>query len=96
MRIVKAERFILEDADGNERATLGLDGEGNPSLRLFDDYGNERAGIRLIGCDAKLIMNHADGSPAILLAVRNDGAAGVQVSAQGEAQAPGEDRCSER
>ena len=89
MRVVKAERFALEDADGNERATLGLDDQNNPSLCLFDDYGNERAGIRVVGGDAKLFANHADGRPAAAVVVRANGTAGVYVSAYGEDPTPG-------
>lgn len=44
LKVVRANEFILEDADGKVRATLGVDKDGS-GLRLRDENGQIRAGL---------------------------------------------------
>lgn len=45
---VEAQSFVLKDKDGNVRATLALDENGQPGLRLKDAVGLERAKFALV------------------------------------------------
>jgi hypothetical protein len=45
--VVRASRFELVDSDGNVRAALTVDGEGNSGLSLSDEEGNVRASLVL-------------------------------------------------
>ena len=45
--VVRASRFELVDSDGNVRAALTLDAEGNSGLSLSDEEGNVRASLVL-------------------------------------------------
>lgn len=54
---LEAQSFVLEDADGIRRATLGLDGSGSVDLGFMDREGRERLRLSVL----------ADGSPGISL-----------------------------
>jgi hypothetical protein len=54
---LSTERFVLVDKTGKERATLGLDAEGAPSLVFYNDNGRVVA----------LLASKPDGSAAFTL-----------------------------
>jgi hypothetical protein len=54
--VVRAQRFVLVDSEGRERAELGLV-QGGPCLRLLDNDGKPRAALMLA----------SDGSPQLSL-----------------------------
>jgi hypothetical protein len=54
---LKTERFVLVDQAGKERATLGLDAEGAPSLVFYNNNGRVVA----------LLASKPDGSAAFTL-----------------------------
>ena len=43
---VAAQRFVVRDAQGRERATLGLDEEGLPALALLDERGRPQVALQ--------------------------------------------------
>ena len=43
-KVIRANRFIVEDANGKTRATLSVDKDG-PVLSLLDEKGKVRAGL---------------------------------------------------
>lgn len=45
-RRATAEKFVLNDAHGRPRATLGLGSDGAPALSLLDPQGNEQVLLR--------------------------------------------------
>jgi len=45
-RRATAEKFVLNDANGRPRATLGLGSDGAPALSLLDPQGNEQVLLR--------------------------------------------------
>lgn len=79
-KMVEAERFLVRDATGKPRATLGLLPDGSPSLNLIDKDGNIRMAVGMkpegspsINLYDKTQTNRAvlatlpDGSPALVL-----------------------------
>lgn len=46
-KVVEAERFVVRDPDGKERASLGIGKDGRPGLVLYDAGGKERARLTL-------------------------------------------------
>ena len=44
---IVAARLVIPDAAGTPRIVLGLDDRGEPSVRLFDRNGNQRAFLAL-------------------------------------------------
>ncbi len=79
-KLVEAEKFLVRDAAGKPRATLGLLPDGSPSLNLIDKDGNIRMAVGMTPQDTpslnlydKTLTNRAvlatlpDGSPALVL-----------------------------
>jgi hypothetical protein len=46
---VRADRFVVVDENGKERAVLGSGGKWGPSLSLLDENGECRASLNLLG-----------------------------------------------
>jgi len=44
-RVVEAEKFVLKDANGRVRATIGMDEARHPAIMLFDDNRREVAAL---------------------------------------------------
>lgn len=53
---VRAERFVLTDSQGRERAVLETDEKGDPELRLIDTAGETRVYVALIGEGATISL----------------------------------------
>jgi hypothetical protein len=58
--VVKAQAFVVEDADGRIRAELGLTKDG-PRLRLLDGNGTPRIGLALPEIGPGLALLDANG-----------------------------------
>jgi mono/diheme cytochrome c family protein len=72
-KVVEAERFVLREAGGKPRAELGFN-DGEPSLALFDDRGNRRAGLSVAtDGSSSLSLYDKDGKRRVVLHVRPDG-----------------------
>ena len=54
---LRANNFVLEDANGKPRASLGMDGDG---LELRLKYGNGNIGIALCLHDDKVVLSLSD------------------------------------
>lgn len=63
---LRATNFVLEDANGKPRASLGMDGDG---LELRLKYGNGNIGIALCLHDDKVVLSLSDnnGKPRAVL-----------------------------
>ena len=59
--VVRAQQFSLVDQWGNERATLGLDANGEPGIKLFDRNGTMRAQLDTFENTPSLILCDRDG-----------------------------------
>lgn len=60
-RELRAESFVLVDANGQTRGSLSLSETGQPTLVLNDEALNPRAGIALEGGDPTLWFRDAEG-----------------------------------
>jgi hypothetical protein len=60
--VVTAQGFRLVDQWGNERATIGLDGNGEPGIKLFDRFGTERAQLDTFENVPSLILMDKNGA----------------------------------
>lgn len=78
-RTVTAKEFLLVDAAGKRRASLGFAPNGSPGLRVYDAAGENRASL---GSD-----DGADGSPVLGLLDAN-GRARVWLASLGEDGSP--------
>ena len=72
--IVRAERFVLQDKDGKERALLTLD-EAGPILVLTDAQGRNRAALGVMKQGPGLVFWDAKGSSRVGLALEKSGPA---------------------
>ena len=66
-RAVDAEEFVVRDWRGKRRAALGMDSDGSPKLRIFDEAEKVRIALSVL----------FEGSPTIFL---YDRAIGVRVA----------------
>jgi hypothetical protein len=80
--VLEGERFSLKDANGKERAWLGLD-HGKPVLRFLGNNGKERASLALE--DRGIILRVLDTSGKLQagLSVEDQGVALVAVNKNG-------------
>ena len=84
---IRANRFVVVDENGEERATLGMVG-GGPLLRLFDEKGRARAilsesketepivlggAVRLLAGGTTLSLHDDTGRGRLMLTLRKDG-----------------------
>jgi hypothetical protein len=82
---LEAERFVLRDASGLVRATLGLRSDGTAALALADDTQQERAvvGVTAQGLPA-VELSERSGRQRASFAVRADGSASLSLLDQGD------------
>jgi hypothetical protein len=59
--VIRANSFILEDENGNVRASLGMTSDG-PGLSLYDENGKVRAGMVSTEDGAKLVLSDENGN----------------------------------
>jgi hypothetical protein len=59
-KVIRANEFILEDADGKTRAILSV-GEAGPGLLLIDEKGKPRAMLNVNKDGPRLILYDANG-----------------------------------
>jgi len=67
-RVVRANRFVLEDENGKTRAMLSVDKDG-PALSLHDENGEVRATLDVDKDGSGLSLSDAAGKPRAGLAV---------------------------
>jgi len=77
-RVVRANRFVLEDESGKPRAMLYA-GKGEPGLTLFDENGKVRAMLSATADGSGLSLLDAAGKPCAGLVV-NAGGSGLDLS----------------
>ncbi len=67
-KTIRAREFVMEDECGNERASLGTDGDGNAVLLFRDNENHVRlfAGVTKAGTP-RINLNYADGKGSIQL-----------------------------
>ena len=72
--VVQARSFVLQDAQGRVRATLGVTKEGSVQLALQDDQGNPRARMSVLedGSTGLALVDSA-GHPRAALGLLTDG-----------------------
>ena len=70
-RTVEANEFVLRDANGKERAWLGVIGSG-PMLALYDASGKERVRLVALAGGSNFALFNANGEAAARLAVIAD------------------------
>jgi len=76
-RTVDAERFVVKDARGRPRATLGVDGDV-AALSLYDRDGRARAALQVAGDGtSRLGFFDRDGKSRIVLDAASDGVSTV-------------------
>ena len=71
-RTVEANEFIVKDANGKQRASLGLFGN-QPTLSLFGESGKVQAALSVVAGFPSLILSDASGELRAMLGVRPDG-----------------------
>jgi len=72
-KVIRANQFVLEDANGKTRAVLDVDKDGVPGLYLYDDNGTPRAMLGVGNYGSVLAMFDQNGKNRVSLAVSNDG-----------------------
>lgn len=77
-KVIEAEKFVLRDPTGRERAELSVLADGSPTLGFVDPDGKPRALFGL-GADGApgLALLGPDDKGRLTLSVRRDGAAAV-------------------
>ena len=70
-RVVEADRFVLKDEAGMERAVLSMDKE-EPSLRLYDAQGQTRADLTLDNDEVSLHLGGTPGTTRLGLRLAED------------------------
>ena len=79
---MQSERFTLKDAQGRERAWLGMGREG-PVLRFLNENGRERAGLEMGREGIVLRVLDSRGRLQTGLSLENSGVAVVSIDATG-------------
>ncbi len=72
-QFVRAERFMLVDVEGRERAVLGIGSAGEVLLEMSDAQGNARARLDVQPTGPGLTLFDARGKVRALLAEHADG-----------------------
>jgi hypothetical protein len=68
---VKAERFILVDAEGQQYGVMGVSPDGEPGLALMDKKGTVRAALTLVGAPG-LTLYDSKGKARAAMEVPSD------------------------
>lgn len=71
--VIRANQFILEDANGKTRAVLDVGKDGAPGFYLYGDNGTPRAMLGMTNYGAMLALCDKTGKTTASLAVSNDG-----------------------
>jgi len=71
-KVVRANQFVLEDANGKTRALLDVDKEGVPGLYLYDENATPRVMLGVGTYGSVLAMFDRNGKNRVSLAVSND------------------------
>ncbi len=71
-QIVEAEEFVLRDAEGRMRASLGI-AEDEPGFAIFNINGKPRAIMAVPPEGPRLLLSDADGNLRAELAVGQEG-----------------------
>lgn len=86
--VVRAHRFEVVDARGRVRATLGMHPDGSPSLWLFDEEGESRVEIDLLGGCPNLTLRDESGEGRAALSLGAGGSPDLALyDDKGEARA---------
>ena len=72
-KVIRANQFVLEDANGKTRALLDVDKDGVPGLYLYDETATPRVMLGLGTYGSVLAMFDRNGKNRASLAVSNDG-----------------------
>lgn len=73
-RKLEAQNFVLRDANGRTRASLGFRSDGTPGLALLDEASRVRLALDICGDGAPAVnLYSAEGKLVGALAVRPDG-----------------------
>lgn len=72
-KLVQAERFILQDADGNQRAVLGLGANDEAMFELNDSHGTARLRMDVPRSGPGITLKDSRGKVRTLLTVYTDG-----------------------
>lgn len=83
-KVIRANRFVLEDENGKERAALGMSG-GTPELVLFGENENIRLSINVGEDGPGLVLYGDDGEFRLGICVAEDGRGLVLFDEKGEA-----------
>ena len=75
--VVTASEFRLVDQWGNERATLAMDGNGEPGFKLFDRNGTMRAQLDTFENTPSLILCDKEGARRTYFGMDNDTGSGI-------------------
>src|SRR5262245_65781748 len=81
--VVEAERFVLRDASGAARASLEIDADGAPVLRLQDRDG----AIRMILAPSHLVLSGEEPGSAVKLLVNKGGTPALRLERHGRLRA---------
>ena len=73
-KTIRANEFILEDADGKPRAFLTVD-KGGTLLSLYDENGETRAVLTVSKHETQLALSGGNGKVGAGLGVSKDGSA---------------------
>ncbi len=71
-KVVRANQFVLEDANGKTRAVLDVDKEGVPGLYLYDADGTPRIMLAVGAHGSVLAMFDRNGKNRVSVAVSSD------------------------
>lgn len=77
-RVITAQQFILVDSHGRKRATL-WDAQGGPSLELYDASGKMLGAFALVGDNAGVRLDSAQGTVRALLSVNADNVSALRL-----------------
>ena len=72
-KVIRANQFILEDANGKTRAVLDVGNDGAPGFYLYDDNATPRVMLGVTNHGAMLALCDKTGKTVASLAVGGDG-----------------------
>ena len=72
-KVIRANKFILEDGNGKERAELNVTKDAGPGLWLVNEKGNPRVILNLTKYGPGLGLTDEKGNPRAMLNVTKDG-----------------------
>ncbi len=71
-RVVRAQRFELEDECGKVRGTLACDKDGSPSFRLLDEKAEARVTLSIVDGKPRIGLVDADGRARLCIVLRDN------------------------